>query len=143
MALKPEIKITYGVVIFFLFVGIISYTVFSAEIPETPVRVMYKSATGKVLFDHKTHAGEPGYGLSCLDCHHHPLEDEIDLRACGQCHTPGKVESLPASCLECHDKEEVEDTEMLNSGDAFHGQCIGCHAEFGAGPVDCAECHVK
>ncbi|RTZ96589.1 MAG: cytochrome C [Deltaproteobacteria bacterium] len=143
MALKTEIKIAYGVVIYFLFVGILSYTVFSADSPETPIRVMYKSATGKVLFDHKTHSGDTGYGLACKDCHHHPMEDDTDYRACGQCHIPGKAESLPKSCLECHDADEIEDTEMLNSGDAFHGQCIGCHQEFGRGPVDCAECHVK
>ncbi len=143
MGLKTEIKIAYGVAICFLFVGILSYTVFSADTPETPVRVMYHSATGKVLFDHQTHAGDSGYGLSCKDCHHHPMEDDMDSRACGQCHIKGKAESLPTSCTECHDADEIEDTEMLNRGDAYHGQCIGCHKDFGRGPVDCAECHVK
>jgi hypothetical protein len=143
MASKTEIKIAYVLAIYFLFVGVLSYTVFSAEKPETPVRVMFKSATGKVLFDHKTHTGDNGYGLNCKDCHHHPLEEEADLSTCGKCHIQGQAESLPVSCQDCHEADEIEDTEMVKRGDAFHGQCIGCHQEFGAGPIDCAECHVK
>ena len=143
MASKLQVKIAYGVAIYFLFVGILSYTVFSAETPETPVRVIYKSATGKVLFDHKTHTGDGGYGLACKDCHHHPMEDEVDLRTCAQCHPKGQTETMPESCLDCHEADEVEETEMLVSADAFHAQCVGCHQEFGAGPLDCAECHVK
>lgn len=143
MASKTQIKIAYGLAIYFLFIGILSYTVFSAETPETPIRVMYKTATGKVLFDHKTHTGDNGYGLACKDCHHHPMEDEVDLRSCGECHAKAQAESMPESCLDCHEADEVEDTEMLVSGDAFHNQCIGCHQEYGQGPFDCAECHVK
>ncbi len=143
MASKTQIKIAYGLAIYFLLIGFLSYTVFSAETPETPIRVMYKTATGKVLFDHKTHTGETGYGLACKDCHHHPLEEEADLSNCGKCHTPTQVETMPESCLDCHDEDEIEDSEMVIRGDAFHGQCIGCHQEFGAGPIDCAECHVN
>ena len=94
-------------------------------------------------FDHKTHTGDNGYGLNCKDCHHHPLEEEADLSTCGKCHIQGQAESLPVSCQDCHEADEIEDTEIVKRGDAFHGQCIGCHQEFGAGPIDCAECHVK
>ncbi len=143
MASKTEIKIAYSLAIYFLFLGVLSYAVFSAEKPETPVRVMFNSAPGKVLFDHTTHTGDSGYGLECKDCHHHPLEEEADLSACGKCHIQGQAEPLPVSCQDCHEADEIEDTEMLKRGDAFHAQCIGCHQEFGGGPIDCAECHVK
>ena len=45
-------------------------------------------------------------------------------------------------CLDCHDADEVEDTEMMKRSDAFHEQCIRCHQDFDAGPVACAACHV-
>jgi hypothetical protein len=31
---------------------------------------------------------------------------------------------------------------MPSRTDALHETCIGCHADYGAGPVDCNACHV-
>ncbi len=107
--------------------GVLSYAVFSAEIPEEPIRIMFKSTAGKVLFDHKTHTGDAGYGLSCGDCHHTLEEDEYeDAQSCSECH-----------------ESDTEEEDVLNRMDALHEQCIGCHQEFEAGPEECLKCHVR
>ena len=126
-------------------VGIVSYayTAFSAKPPENPVRIMYHSAAGKVLFDHKTHTADTGYGFSCWDYHHHPPEDEAALRACGDCdNLPIEQGKLTESCADCHDENEIESSEVSKMGDAFHLQCINCHTDAGAGPEDRNSCHV-
>ena len=145
MDAKMELHLAYGLAIVLLIVGVFSYAAFSARAPEQPVRLMYTSATGKVLFDHKTHLADAGYGISCGDCHHHPAEDDSALRACGDCHLKSVAEEAgPAeTCLECHDAEEIEDEITAGRPDAFHSQCIDCHQAFGAGPVECAACHVQ
>ena len=86
MDAKKELHLAVGLAIVLLVVGVFSYAAFSARAPEQPVRLMYTSATGKVLFDHKTHRADAGYGVSCGDCHHHPADDDSALRACGDCH---------------------------------------------------------
>lgn len=142
MASKRQLQIAYGLAIYFLFIGVLSYAVFPAEAPEEPVRMQFNVTAGKVLFDHKTHVAPAGYGLSCVDCHHHPAEDETDTRACKSCHPAAEGAPLPESCLECHEQDEISESVMEKSGDAFHNQCIGCHQEFDAGPGECAQCHV-
>lgn len=129
----------------FLVVGAICYAAFPVKAPEQPIRVMFKAVSGNVLFDHKAHLSETGYGIACKECHHHPQEDEADLRACKACHhVPPEGEKVPSACLDCHDATEVEDTEIIKSSDAFHRQCAGCHLDFGAGPKEqeCSSCHV-
>ncbi len=149
MSLKKELKLAYGLAIILLVVGVISYAAFPAKAPEEPVRIMYKVVAGKVLFDHKAHTAESGYGLSCRDCHHHPEdpEDEEDsLLACGDCHQiPAEGEAVPQACDECHEPDEIEDSEMTKRADAFHSQCEECHKDSDIGPVEdderCSWCH--
>ncbi len=124
-------------------VGVLSYSAFSRKAPDPPLRMMFKVAVGDVLFDHHAHMSVPGYGLDCKDCHHHPAEDDTDTRACSECHPAKTGKTPPQACGDCHDADEIEDQEMLKTGDAFHGQCISCHQDFGAGPVECSGCHVK
>jgi hypothetical protein len=65
------------------------------------------------------------------------------LRACGDCHDlPVEKDLFPESCSECHEEDEIEDSEVPKKGDAFHSQCIGCHQEAEAGPEECNGCHV-
>ena len=143
MTSKKELQLAYGLVIVLFVVGVLSYAAFSAKTPDQPVRLMFKSVAGKVLFDHKTHTDDSGYGISCQDCHHHPEEDETDFRACGECHSlPPEGETLAMSCADCHEPDEIEGTEMIKKGDAFHSQCIDCHKANEAGPEECASCHV-
>jgi hypothetical protein len=137
----------YGVAIHLFVIAVICYAAFPVTPPEEPIRLMYHTTAGKVLFDHQTHAGETGYGLSCFDCHHHPEDDDAALVACSQCH-PAELQegAAPEYCLECHDADEIEDAKNLKGSDAFHQQCMQCHEEFGKGPQsgseNCSKCHV-
>ncbi|MCD4763408.1 MAG: cytochrome c family protein [Desulfobacterales bacterium] len=125
MKSNKELQIAYGLAIILLVVGVLSYSAFSAKTPDQPVRLMFKCVAGKILFDHKTHTVESGYGFSCSDCHHNLEEGETDPQACGECHEP-----------------ESQDEDVPGRADAFHTQCIGCHNEAGAGPEKCELCHV-
>jgi len=139
---KKELKLAYGAAVCLLLIGVISYAAFPLKAPEEPLRLMYTVMAGNVLFNHKIHASAEGYGLSCFDCHHHPLDDESALMACGDCHSQqAEDETVNQACLDCHDESEVEDTVMVNRVDAFHTQCIDCHKDFEAGPAECAGCH--
>jgi len=74
------------------------------------------------MFSHKEHTA---YGLMCTDCHH--MWDEAEG-------------SRPAPCAGCHGEE----TEYpIKISDAYHQQCRGCHMDFGAGPAECNDCHVR
>jgi len=145
---KRELQIAYILIVVFFFVGVISYAAFPAKTPDEPIRLMYKTVAGKVLFDHKTHYAESGYGLACNECHHHPEEPEDEEEAllkCGYCHqVPSEDQTYPESCLDCHEAEDLEESEMIKQSDAFHSQCEKCHQEVGAGPEKerCNWCHV-
>jgi len=141
MTPNKELQLAYGMAIVLLVVGLISYAAFPAKSPEVPIRMMFKCKAGKVLFDHKTHTDSSGYGISCSDCHHHP-EDETGLRACGDCHLPEEPAAAPQACMECHEPDEVEGQLPPVRSDSFHSQCVGCHKDEGAGPVECSMCHV-
>jgi len=90
---------------------------------------------------------------ACLDCHepleeHHPeggYGDGDDAYSCSDCHQKEEGESVPQACADCHDVEDIEgeDREMnfQKRSDAIHTQCIGCHEEYGSGPVECSSCH--
>ena len=118
MDVKTERVIAYGMVVVFLVVGIVCYAGYPSKVPDEPVRIIFESTAGSILFDHAGHVSESGYGLDCWTCHHEDGDD-------------------PADCGACHD----EDSEVSRA-DAFHGQCKGCHEDEDAGPVQCSACHV-
>ncbi len=159
MTSKKHRMIIYGVAAQLLLIAIVCYAAFPVEEPEEPIRLMYQTKAGKVLFDHQTHAGDTGYGLACVDCHHpHPPDEEAENISCGECHFPkanaGEGDEPPPayptegdrSCLECHDESEIDESEWLNKTDAIHKQCWNCHEEYEQGPTssseDCGKCHV-
>ena len=125
---KNQLKLAYGLAIYLLFVGVLCYAAFPPKTPDEPVRLMFDVTAGKVLFDHKTHNSDNGYGISCGDCHHTLSEEEY---------------ADAGSCTECHDPDEG-DEEIPKRADAFHQQCTGCHEGYGAGPLEkeCSACHV-
>ena len=125
MLSKTELKLAGALAIWFLVIGVVSYAAFPKQAPHEPLRLMFDVAAGDVLFDHKTHADISGYGLSCGDCHHTLSEDEY---------------ADAQSCSECHDPDEG-DEDLPKRADAFHLQCINCHKDFEAGPVECVGCH--
>ncbi|MBT8356986.1 MAG: cytochrome c family protein [Deltaproteobacteria bacterium] len=145
MTSKQELRLAYALAVILFVVGVLSYamTAFSAKTPDIPMRLMFKGVAGKVLFDHKTHTEDAGYGIACVECHHHPEEGEEDYRACVDCHSLAeKEDALPEACGDCHEADEIEDSEITKRVDAFHMQCINCHKENEAGPEKCASCHV-
>ncbi|MDJ0808962.1 MAG: cytochrome c3 family protein [Desulfobacterales bacterium] len=143
MTSEKDVKPVLCVAAVLFIVGVLCYAAFPIKSPQIPNRIQYRSATGHALFEHKEHFAD--YGVECLECHHHYAEDLADeeLLACGACHPqePGKA-SDPEVCNECHDEEYYEDTEMVGRMDATHDQCKTCHAGIGAGPLECAECHL-
>ena len=127
MASKKELQLAYILAIGLFVIGVLCYAAFPAKVPDRPLRIMFQSVGGKVLFDHKTHAAESGYAISCGDCHHTLAEDEYEDAG---------------SCAECHELDS-DDEDVPKRTDAFHLQCIGCHQDFEAGAQECAECHIS
>lgn len=125
MTTKRELQIAYGMAVILFLVGLLSYAAFSQEPPKTPVRMMFKCTAGKVLFDHKEHLDESGYGYQCVDCHHNLEDDEEGEMNCSACH-----------------ELESDDEDMPSRADSLHSQCIGCHEDAKAGPAECNSCHV-
>ena len=125
MEQKKEKLVAYCLAIILFAVGVACYAAFPQKAPEDPVRIMLKATAGQVLFNHKGHVSEDGYGIDCVDCHHEYDEDEGEK---------------PVACGECHDPVDEEDSPKRS--DAFHDQCIGCHEDDGTAPVDCSACHV-
>jgi hypothetical protein len=123
---RKELNLVYVGTVILLLLAVVSYAAFPNQTPKPPLRIAFKSVAGKVMFDHGGHHSASGYALACGECHHTLAPDEYDQAG---------------SCTECHALEEG-DEQMPNRADAFHQQCIGCHREYGAGPMDCAECHV-
>jgi hypothetical protein len=124
MELKTEKTVAYCLAAILLVVGVVCYAAFPQKKPEDPIRIMLKSAGGTVLFDHKAHASEDGYGIDCTECHH------MWEKAEG---------TKPEACTECHTAEAEGDMPKLS--DAFHKQCISCHEDDGTAPVECSACH--
>ena len=149
MTSKKHRLIMYGVAVQLILIAIVCYAAFPVEKPQEPIRLMYQTIAGKVLFDHQTHATVKGYALECLDCHHAHFDEEIEPVACSLCHTAkGQTKEFPESCFECHgDASEIEDPDTLKRADAFHQQCVQCHEQYGAGPQsgseNCSACHVQ
>ena len=125
MVSKKALQIAYGLAIVLFIVGAVGYAAFPAKTPERPVRLMFQSIAGNVLFDHKTHTDPSGYGLSCRDCHHTLEEGETEA----------------PSCIQCHELES-DDPDVPKRDDAFHQQCIDCHKQIEGGPQACNSCHV-
>ena len=120
MTSKNEQTLAFALAAVLLVVGVICYAACPVEPPEEPVRIMFKSTAGSILFDHKIHTADGGYGIACDDCHH---EEQDESKSCNgeDCHGP---DSDP------------------KRGDALHANCKGCHEDSGAGPVECSACHV-
>lgn len=121
MSLPKELSLGLGLIIVLLAVGVIAYGAFPVAEPDEPVRMVYPGSAGSVVFTHDLHASGDGYVQDCLSCHHN-IEDD-DIYDCRECHGPDK------------------DVDYIGMTDALHTQCIQCHEDVGAGPVDCAGCH--
>lgn len=135
MSPKNERNLIYMLALICLAVGVFCYAAPTAP-PETPVRRMFMSVGGNVLFSHQTHSDT--YSLDCAACHHNQSETGTDGEpSCGVCHTADGT-YVPA----------------LGEGGKFdhdaHGQdlglaCSDCHHEYqegsGSEPQMCGDCH--
>lgn len=151
MTSEKEYRLALRLAIILFVVGVLSYLAFPVQKAEPPVRISYfDSKGGKVIFGHSLHAEDLGY--VCLDCHHpHPWDedDPVDITtegkiwSCGVCHDAENIESLPDNCWECHGEGDfyIEDIGG-KTPKILHDQCIGCHKDEGAGPVECKACHM-
>ena len=120
MTSRNQTTLALALMAILLVVGVVCYAGFAREAPEQPLRIMFKTTAGSVLFDHKTHLAEGGYGLACDDCHHEVQDDTMSCSG-EDCHGPDSDPKL---------------------SDAMHMNCKGCHEDNGAGPVQCSACHV-
>jgi len=143
MISKQKMKVVFGLMVYLLVVGVLCYAAFPVSAPEEPMRIMFKVTAGKVLFDHYSHTSETADGLSCMDCHHCPENNDTALIACGECHYPEEHSmQAPGVWSDCLESSEIEDKQIMKRSDAFHAQCIECHQAFEAGPIACEACHI-
>ncbi len=150
MTSEKEYRLALRLAIILFVVGVLSYLAFPVQKPEPPIRVSYfDSKGGKVVFSHMLHEEDLGY--ECLDCHHpHPWDedDPVDIDtegkiwSCDRCHNAGEINNLPDQCWECHGEGDFYIEDIKKTPEVLHDQCIGCHEDEGAGPVECKECHM-
>lgn len=90
-----------------------------------------KKKKSAVDFDHAEHV--TGYAIGCEACHH-----KADLASIQGGATPQKCVSDG-----CHGPAEkvVEGKKMVDSEDAYHDNCKGCHKKEKKGPTKCKDCH--
>ncbi len=126
MKRKTESYIGFYAAAILFCVGVVCYAAFPKKNIERPVRIMFQTSGGGVLFSHDVHSDKENYGLDCADCHPAYNRDEAER---------------PGSCTGCHNVENP-DEGMLKRSDALHALCRGCHEEGGQGPAErCTDCH--
>jgi len=114
-----------------LILGIIGIVGYSTGGGGEPLRVLFKTKGGPVIFSHKAHYPD-GYGYECEKCHHNRAEDS-------------GLSSEPR-CRTCHNADN-EDYADICEDDSTHKQCVGkncvtCHIEeAGMEKNDCGYCH--
>src|SRR3990172_7746444 len=118
-------SIPFIIIIIFAIIGIIGY---SFERSTPPIRVLFKSTGGYVIFAHQAHVKDEDLGKG-QDCHHNMA-------------SPGSVAAW--KCTVCHN----EGSEYANICEvrAPHRQCVGaqcveCHTKMGRDPKDCSFFH--
>ena len=128
--------------------------------PAVPERVVIGALANlhpPVELDHAAHAeiagdcsschhrpfGEPA---ACSDCHERPVttsafvhDQHQDVADCTGCHHRPSTADL--RCVGCHPVEPAPDRlGQIGLKGAYHGLCLGCHAEADAAD-SCASCH--
>lgn len=64
---KKEKTVAYYLAGILLLVAVVCYAAYPINPPEPPLRIMFRNITGNVLFDHKEHTSDKGYGLKCTE----------------------------------------------------------------------------
>lgn len=118
-------SLTEIIIITFTILGIVGYSITSSD---PPIRVLFKTKGGNVIFDHEAHSSTDEYNIKCDSCHHETDSDEKTMN-CRQCHRAGS-----------------EDYDSICDDRSIHKQCIGancidCHKDEGIDVGDCKICH--
>ena len=109
---KNELKLAYGLIAYFLFVGVLCYAAFPPQTPDEPIRLKFEVAACNVIFEHKRHFDVEGFGVSCGDCHHTLEEDEYAEAKCPVC---SKVVRLYTLCYNDFMNVECEHIDLEKS----------------------------
>jgi len=112
-----------------LIVGVVAFYYQDAKAPpEEPIRVVYESKGGLVVFDHAAHIAR--MENDCTACHHYD-GDEEDKENCRDCHIDNDIPVMDAY----HEKgEDFREDDTYQS-------CMSCHQERGKDPKNCRGCH--
>lgn len=112
-----------------LIVGVVAFYHHEAKAPpEEPIRVVYESKGGLVVFDHAEHTAR--MDDDCMACHHYDGDDD-EKENCVDCHADNDIPIMHAY----HEKGE----DFLD--DDTYQSCMSCHEENGQDPKNCRGCH--
>ena len=113
--------IPYIIAAILLVIGIIGYM---SKDTGSPVRVLFKTKGGNVVFTHKSHISK--YKISCDKCHHEMKKSDYN---CRNCHAKGT--SYDGFC-----------TKQAIHKQCIGANCIGCHKKtMGMEEKNCKYCH--
>jgi len=112
-----------------LLVGVVAFFFHEGKAPpRDPVRIVYESTGGLVIFDHAAHSARAKD--NCMVCHHYDGDDEVK-ESCRDCHEAAGIPFLHAY----HEKgEDFADDDAYQS-------CMSCHEAGGMDPKNCRGCH--
>ncbi len=124
MTIKPRIIIPVFVIIILGIIAVIGYNINGSG---SPIRVLFKTKGGPVIFTHKAHSEE--YVDNCKQCHHSGESgEEPDNWRCRSCHFQGSdIDSI------CEDRPPHKE--------CIGEKCITCHEENGMDTDNCGFCH--
>jgi len=104
-------------------VGVVGYSI---KTTGSPIRVLFKTKGGMVIFDHREHKGE--YDIKCSSCHHEADSEDSNIEwNCRSCHSIGME-----NYLICEDNPPHK---------CIGSNCIDCHTKNGIDTTDCKACH--
>ncbi|MFO8031768.1 MAG: cytochrome c3 family protein [Desulfohalobiaceae bacterium] len=102
-----------------------------SEMQEVDNPAFEKKQRPAAVFVHDEH-NEQAEIFDCSVCHHVYEDGEL---------VEGAM-SVDQSCSDCHSLEGDQENP-IGLMDAYHQQCIGCHAQEKEGPLACGECHIE
>ncbi len=112
-----------------LLAGALGYGVTGYSEPEeAPIRILYESKGGLVVFDHRAHSDLEG--VDCVTCHHYYEGD-----------------GRPENCVTCHEENEIPRMEAYHEkgedyeDDDTYSSCMSCHTAKEKDSKNCKGCH--
>jgi len=123
-----------------------------APAQEAPIRILFDTKGGKVIFSHISHYRD--YKMACATCHHESAERMDEPLRCETCHaleynqefTQGHAASFADKkfCARCHHAEFGGVVfEHDAHTDDYGADCTDCHhdSDIEPDPGSCMDCH--